>query len=121
MTAFEEKYLNLAKEIVLKHIPKDEYAVFLFGSRAEGTSSKFSDIDIGIWGENKTPYYLSGRITDEIEMSNVPYDTDLVDFNSVRDKFKNEALKKIVIWNLPEKLKIKFKNFVKRSQASQPS
>src|SRR5581483_10044667 len=119
MTAFEEKYLNMAKEIVLKHIPKEEYAVFLFGSRAEGTSSKFSDIDVGIWGESKTPSYLSGRIIDEIEMSDVPYDTDVVDFNDVRDKFKSEALKKIVIWNLPEKLKTKFNSFVKRSLASQ--
>ena len=31
MNTSSEKYLSLAKEIILKSVPKDDYAVFLFG------------------------------------------------------------------------------------------
>jgi len=43
-------YLSIAREIVLKHIDVQNYNVFLFGSRAVGNVSKFSDIDIGVMG-----------------------------------------------------------------------
>jgi len=39
-------YLSIAREIVLKHIDIQNYNVFLFGSRAVGNVSKFSDLCI---------------------------------------------------------------------------
>jgi predicted nucleotidyltransferase len=42
-----DKYLKLAHDLVLSHIEKDDYAVFLFGSRAAGKSGRGTDIDIG--------------------------------------------------------------------------
>ena len=67
MTAFEEKYLNMTREIVLRHIPKDDYAVFLFGSRANGKSKIKSDFDIGIFGKEKLPFNISMKLDDELE------------------------------------------------------
>ncbi|MFH1320808.1 MAG: nucleotidyltransferase domain-containing protein [Bacteroidota bacterium] len=46
MTNNQQKYLDFTKEIVLNHIDKDKYAVFLYGSRANGKSWKHSDIDV---------------------------------------------------------------------------
>ncbi len=102
MTAFEEKYLNMAKEIVLAHIPKEEYAVFLFGSRANGKSKVNSDFDIGILGEEKLPNKIAREIKDEIDESRIPHKVDLIDFKSVDEKFRNIALEKIILWNTPK-------------------
>jgi predicted nucleotidyltransferase len=43
-------YIDIVKQIALKHILKDNFAVFLFGSRAVGKAKPLSDIDIGILG-----------------------------------------------------------------------
>ena len=48
-------YIDIVKQIVLKHIPKDNFAVFLFGSRADGNAKPLSDIDIGILGPEPLP------------------------------------------------------------------
>ena len=47
----EEKYVKIARGIVLRNIEKDRYHVFLFGSRADESCNYGSDIDIGILGE----------------------------------------------------------------------
>ena len=43
-------YIDIVKQIVLKHVPTDAFAIFLFGSRAVGNAKPLSDIDIGIPG-----------------------------------------------------------------------
>ena len=47
-------YINIVKNIVLKHVPHDEFAVFLFGSRAVGNDRALSDIDVGIFGKRRS-------------------------------------------------------------------
>ncbi len=44
-------YIDFTKKIVLRHLPKNEYKVFLFGSRAVGNAKPKSDIDNRYWGE----------------------------------------------------------------------
>jgi uncharacterized protein len=62
MNECQEKYINIAKGLVLKHVDKDKYAVFIFGSRAEGTNLSNSDIDIGFLGNDP----ISTRILSKI-------------------------------------------------------
>ena len=62
-----ENYLNIVKDIALKKVPLDNYAVFLFGSRAAGNAHPMSYIDVGS-----------------------------LDFNQVDSSFRKEALKKII-------------------------
>lgn len=95
---FQQKCVELVKQIVLNHIDTNQYQVFLFGSRACGNAKKHSDIDVGILGNQKFSVIKKFDIEDAIDESIVPYKVDLVDFFSLDNKFKSEALKKIVIW-----------------------
>lgn len=94
-----DKYLDIIRGIVLQNIDRDKTSVFLFGSRANSTNRKFSDIDIGFMGQDKLSTRVLRKISDNIEESRVPYHVDLVDFNTVDEKFKEKALKDIEIWN----------------------
>ena len=102
MTSFEKKYLELAKRITLEIIPPEEYAVFLFGSRAEGIASKKADIDIGIWGMKPFPSAKKSELEYKLMESHIPYHVDVIDFSGVSTNFKSEALKHIILWNQPK-------------------
>lgn len=99
-------YLEIAKQITLKNTPLDNYAVFLFGSRAAGNAHLMSDIDIGFLGKKALPVMVKALLEDALDESIVPFRVDMIDFYNVDGTFKNEALKKITIWNLPQNLNL---------------
>ena len=91
---------ELIKKIVLKNAPKDEFDVYLFGSRAKGTAKKFSDFDVGFLGKDHKR--LNGvtvnNIEQEFEDQLVPYFVDLVDLWTVPEDFRQNVLKEGVKW-----------------------
>ncbi len=95
----ENKYVEAAKDIILDQIDKKNITVFLFGSRATGKGKRDSDLDIGLWSNNKIESTIMRKIRSAIEESIVPYHVDVVDFTTVEEKFKKIALRKIIIWN----------------------
>ena len=95
-------YLKIARDIVLKHIDKTQYDVFLFGSRACGNFHSRSDIDIGILGKQPLNMMVRLNIEEALEQSIVPFKVDVVDFANASDTFKTEAFKEIVYWNKME-------------------
>ncbi len=99
-------YIDIVKQIVLKHIPKDNFAVFLFGSRAVGNAKPLSDIDIGILGLEPLPTIIKVDLESDLEESIVPYKIDLIDFYQVDKDFKKEALNTIQIWNCPKNISL---------------
>ena len=99
-------YIEIVKRIVLKHIPKDNFAVFLFGSRAVGNAKPLSDIDIGILGLEPLPTIIKVDLESDLEESIVPYKIDLIDFYQVDKDFKKEALNTIQIWNCPKNISL---------------
>ena len=99
-------YIDIVKQIVLKHVPNDAFAIFLFGSRAAGNAKPLSDIDIGILGTEPIPMIVKAHLDAELEESIVPFKIDLIDFYQVDKDFKKEALKKIQIWNCPKNIKL---------------
>ena len=99
-------YIDIVKQIVLKHIPKDNFAVFLFGSRAVGNAKPLSDIDIGILGSEPLPTIIKVDLESDLEESIVPYKIDLIDFYQVDKDFKKEALNTIQIWNCPKNISL---------------
>ena len=99
-------YIDIVKQIVLKHIPKDNFAVFLFGSRAVGNAKPLSDIDIGILGLEPLPIIIKADLETALEESIVPYKIDLIDFYQVDKDFKKEALITIQIWNCPKNINL---------------
>ena len=99
-------YLDMVKQIVLKHVPKNEFAVFLFGSRAAGNSNSLSDIDVGILGTTPLPTSILANLESDLEESIVPFKIDLIDFYQVDKAFKNEALSAVQIWTCPKNIKL---------------
>ena len=91
-------YVVFTKKIVLRHLPKNEFKVFLFGSRAVGNAKLKSDIDIGIWGKQALSLKIKIAIEEDIEESIVPYKVDIVDFWTVDETFKKYALQKTIPW-----------------------
>ncbi len=69
-----------------------EYKPVLFGSFARGDALNTSDIDIGIIGKEKVRWDIMVKIKQEIENIPTLRSIDIVDLNTVSDKFKNKAL-----------------------------
>ena len=101
MIDYNKKYLTMIKEIIFSIIDKNEYKVFLFGSRATKNFNRYSDVDIGFLGNKPigNAYY---KIINKIEESNIPYKVDIIDFALVDENFKKIALQEIEIWNDPK-------------------
>jgi uncharacterized protein len=102
---YQEKYLAIARDIVLEHVDNERYAVFLFGSRAAGTHARSADLDIGIEGDTPLPPKIIAAINEELEQSLVPYHIDIVDFYGADDRFKKIAKERIITWNQPTNLR----------------
>ena len=102
----KDKYLDIAKKIILNHIDCDEINVFLFGSRVKGDSRRDSDIDIGFLGNEALDHRVFRKIADELQESIVPYHFDLIDFSKVDNNFKKIALQRIMLWNKAKNIPI---------------
>jgi predicted nucleotidyltransferase len=88
--------LTQVKLTLSKYLVDSQYKVFIFGSRVSNTHRRFSDLDIGILGATKVPSSLLIKIQDDLRDSDIPYLTDVIDFSSVPDRFKNKALSNII-------------------------
>lgn len=85
------------KIILFKHLDKNNFKIFLFWSRAKWNFKKNSDYDIWILWNDKLDYkkYLNLKM----ELDELPYLIDLVDFKTVDNNFKTIALKHTIKWN----------------------
>lgn len=90
----EDIWLKLIQAKVHQHLPSSR--AFIFGSRALDTNRRFSDVDIGIISKQKIKGYLWENLSEELENSSLPYQINLVDFQTVSPEFKKVALKKII-------------------------
>jgi len=104
-TSYDEKYLNMLKEIVLSIVDVDRVMVFLFGSRLKENHASRSDVDIGLFAEEKISVKLFHQIRNTIDASIIPWEVDIVDFTRADEAFKQEAMKDIKIWNKPKAMK----------------
>ena len=91
----EEKLKKEIIEIVEKYLDLKKYKVFIFGSRVRGDNFERADIDIGIDGPDEVPSQAFLDIKDELEKIPFLYKIDFVDFKTVSENFRKEALKNI--------------------------
>lgn len=75
-----------------------EATIYLFGSRARGTQSQWSDIDIALDAGEKLSRYDIGEIKSMFEASSMPYRVDIVDFHTVSDDMQKSILDEGIIW-----------------------
>jgi predicted nucleotidyltransferase len=67
----------------------------VFGSRAEGTARRYSDIDLGLAGEPLSFDQL-GRLSEALEESELPYRVDVVNLAETSREFRALALARAV-------------------------
>lgn len=80
------------KSILNKYLPDPDYKYFVFGSRAVAKHRKFSDLDIGILGPSEIPGSIMVQIKQDLNDSDIPYLTEVVDLSTVSENFKKKAL-----------------------------
>lgn len=73
--------------------------VYLFGSRALGTSRATSDIDIGLLADGPLPDELVARLRDAFEESAIPYHVDVIDLARVDAGFRAKVLREGRPWD----------------------
>lgn len=103
---YYNKWLNLAREIVLSKIDIDKYAVFLYGSMVNDPLKAY-DMDIGIIGKEKVSFDTIENIKEGLDESIVPFRYDIIDFIDADEEFKKYALMEIRIWNKPDYIELK--------------
>lgn len=82
-------------DVIKKNIKAEHYKIFFFGSRANGSATARSDIDIGIEAQDRIHSRIIGNMKDDLEKIRTLNKFDLVDFNAVDDNFKRVALEAV--------------------------
>lgn len=95
-TGLTQTQLNTIRTIVYSYLDPKKYQAFIFGSRAIGNNSKYSDIDLGIEGEEDIPLHLLAKIEYDLENTNIPYIIDIVDMKDTSKEFSKIAKKHII-------------------------
>ena len=94
----ENKYLLQIKNLILNTLKDEKVKVFIFGSRVRGDNCTASDVDIGYIPKDNFDERKITFLKDRFEDSTIPYKVEVINFNSVSEDFRNEALKDIEIW-----------------------
>ena len=93
----DENHKNLIISL-LRNTPEiDNCSVYLFGSRVNGKSVNYSDVDIAIDYQGKPlPDTLKMALSSSFEKSLLPYTVDIIDLNSVSPVFRAKIEKDFV-------------------------
>ena len=93
----EEKHLNIITSILRNITESAHFSVYMYGSRVQGKSVKYSDVDIALDYEGKpVPDILKLKLSSMFEKSILPYTVDIIDLNSVSPVFRAKVEKKFV-------------------------
>lgn len=82
------EHMFIVKQILQKHLPPDAM-VWVFGSRANGTPKKFSDLDLAIDVGKPLSSNLISNLASDFDESDLPYKVDIVDWQTINENFKN--------------------------------
>ena len=97
----DSEIIQKVAKIVRREV-KQEFRLFLFGSRAEKTNDVRSDVDIGILAGNPISAKQLFTIREKIDEIPTLLKIDFLDFAAVDDEFQNVALKTAIEIGLRE-------------------
>jgi nucleotidyltransferase substrate binding protein (TIGR01987 family) len=97
MLHIDEQHINVIVSII-KSIPElNDCSVYLYGSRVNGKSVRFSDVDIALDCQGEpVADTMKFKLTSLFEKSILPYSVDIIDINSVSHVFKEKIEKDFV-------------------------
>lgn len=84
--------LEIVLNILKKFVPNSEIRVF--GSRYNGTSKKYSDLDIAIVSDKELDWELISDIKESFQESDITFRVDVLDWNNTEDYFKKIIIDK---------------------------
>ena len=84
-------HLETVQEILRSRLPAG-VEVWVFGSRANWTTTDSSDLDLAVAGSAKLDYRVMADLEIAFEESDLPYTVDVIDLNNVSDAF-NQIVK----------------------------
>lgn len=84
--------LEIVLSILKKFVPNSEIRVF--GSRYNGTSKKYSDLDIAIVSDKELDWELISDIKESFQESDITFRVDVLDWNNTEDYFKKIIIDK---------------------------
>lgn len=90
----KEKYLRQIKQKVNESVADKNLRVFIFGSGLR--QDHFGDIDLGLTGKVKEADVY--KLKEEFEESTLPYSVDVVNFNKVSKKFRDNIMGNKILW-----------------------
>jgi predicted nucleotidyltransferase len=96
LTPYEYEYVQaIVRDACAQYIRLSEYELFFFGSRVTGTASATSDIDVGIYANNKTPLPAGvlTQIGDSVREKPFLYKIDIVDMAQTTEVFREQAMR----------------------------
>lgn len=97
-TGLAPRHLDAIQEIVAQIFNDTSCVVYLFGSRARGTHTPTSDIDIAVASSEDVDEKLAA-LREALEISNLPLFVDVVDLSQTAITFiENVQSEGIVIW-----------------------
>lgn len=74
--------------------------IYLYGSRARGTHSKWSDIDLALESKNTLTTGQIGELNDVMASLSIPYTVNIVDLHAVSPTIKDSILKDKISWKI---------------------
>jgi predicted nucleotidyltransferase len=93
-----DRYLRQAKQIVASKLVGYAIDAYLFGSRATGKATRYSDIDIALLSTAPMRATLVSDLKETFEESVIPYHVDVVDLSIVSEEFRQKVLQEGVLW-----------------------
>lgn len=90
MFGLENRHIEFILTVLKNNIQEEDAKFYIFGSRAKNTYKEYSDIDIAVEiPQKKLSANVLGKILMEFSDSTLPYEVDVIDLNSINEKFKN--------------------------------
>lgn len=83
----ESRYVDFIKSTVRSELKNAE--IFIFGSRVQGKSKPYSDVDIALKSTEEIPFEKILMLKVKFEESTFPYKVDIVDLNTLDENFLN--------------------------------
>ena len=80
-------HLVIAQDI-LRECLQQTAQVYVFGSRAKGTTKRSADLDLAIDAGRRLTRQESLELWDQFEQSDLPYKVDVVDLHTIKPEFK---------------------------------
>jgi type I restriction enzyme S subunit len=86
----------IVESILVEHLPGRE--IMVFGSRAKGTSTTTSDLDLCVMGDEKLSFEALSALKDAFSLSFLPYKVDIVEWSRLTPEFRGLIEKDTVLF-----------------------